>query len=147
MTLSNRYVPAIELGQIRFGRQIAVILIIHMLSVAAVFLAIAKYPWLCVLSLFFIAISLYRSAQAVSSITQANWREDGSWVLKFGNNHSEEAELFADSCVFSWLLILNFKTEKNRNVSLILLRDSIDRDIFRKLAVRLRLANGLSAEH
>jgi len=77
---------------------------------------------------------LRRDPQAITAL---EWRADGSWLLTARNGINMSPALKADSYVHPALVILNFSGTGNRLLSIVLFRDSLDHDTFRRLRLRL----------
>lgn len=79
------------------------------------------------------------------AITQVWYRGKSQWLILVKSGHLYSAELLGDSFVSAWLIILNFKTEKKR-ISVILTRDILNKEQYRKLRMSLSSAGpGFSA--
>lgn len=65
------------------------------------------------------------------------WERDGEWRLVERGGRTRVCRLRPDSYVHPWLTVLNFAGE--RRCSVVLLPDSLDRDTYRRLRVRLGL--------
>lgn len=74
-----------------------------------------------------------------NSIIEAEVESDGLWRLKLQSGEQKRVELQPSSFVRPWLMILNFRSGTVfTGLHLILLPDSLDRELARKLRVRLR---------
>ncbi len=73
-----------------------------------------------------------------SSIQSAELRKDNTWLISIAGKEAIKAELLPDCLVQPWLTVLVFQLPDRRKKSLILLRDNIDPDTFRRVRVRLR---------
>lgn len=82
-----------------------------------------------------------------NAVQEALLRTDNIWLLSINNLKAIDqktdqkpikAELLSGCLVQPWLTILQFKIPNQRKKSLILLKDNIDPDTFRRLRVRLR---------
>lgn len=74
-----------------------------------------------------------------ASITGLRWAADGSWTVTDAGGGAD-AELGEGNLALPWLTILEFRQPRRRKRYLLLLPDSADRDLRRRLNVRLRLA-------
>ena len=73
------------------------------------------------------------------SVTALLWDDLGEWKLFFRSGE-EVVRLEPDTLVSSWLVVLNFSaTAAAGHYSAVILPDSLDRESFRRLRVRLRL--------
>lgn len=74
------------------------------------------------------------------------WDETGIWVLCRHDGRQRDAELLPDSYLSPYLIILNLRfLDGSRCPSQLLLWDSLDKDTFRRLRVRLRLEGATPA--
>ena len=75
-------------------------------------------------------------------ITSLNLSNSDEWEIEINNNERFDAELHDECVVTSFLLWLNFTTSnsfgRKKVFHIILLSDSADKDLLRKLRVRLR---------
>ena len=72
------------------------------------------------------------------AIITAILRTDDTWLVFFNGKESVKAELLSGCLVQPWLTVLQFRLPDRRRKSLILLQDNVDKDIFRRLRVRLK---------
>ncbi len=69
------------------------------------------------------------------------WQTDGVWVLETVGGEKMEASLHESTYVHPWLVVLNFRRENQRGLlTFTLAPDALDREIFRELRVRLKMA-------
>lgn len=68
------------------------------------------------------------------------WKQGNKWEVIDKENY--KASLLSNSLVFPWLTILNFKLETGRLRSVIIFPDSLDKEVFRQLRVRLKVSSG-----
>jgi len=101
-------------------------------------------PWWLCLALTFLVVSSFWNQfrrqvlrSAPQAITALEWRADGSWLLTARNGNNMNLALKADSYVHPALVILNFSGAGYRLFSVVLFRDSLDDDSFRRLRLRL----------
>lgn len=129
----------------RSSRLAAFLLLVHSLAVA-VLTATALPLWVRLgLVLALVASLIHGHALHVArdwpwAITGAVWDELGLWRLTLASGRTLEAELLSDSFVTLPLVVLNFRTGPwwSRR-SLVLASDAMDREMLRKLRVRLKL--------
>ena len=78
----------------------------------------------------------------VNKITSLKLSKDDKWELEIDGKQNFEAELQGECIVTYFLVWLNFKAETNfyrkKQFHILLLPDSTDKDLLRKLRVRLR---------
>ena len=121
-----------------------VLLVIHL--GAAGCLLIVPLPWPVHIVavgaiLFSFRYTLFRWAlqRHDKSVTALLWDDLGEWKLFFRSGE-EVVRLEPDTLVSSWLVVLNFSaTAAAGHYSAVILPDSLDRESFRRLRVRLRL--------
>jgi len=69
------------------------------------------------------------------------WRDE-FWYLRVDNGTEYIAQLLPSSYVSRWLVVVNLRVTDlpwhSRNVSLLFLPDNIDKELFRRLRIRLR---------
>lgn len=66
------------------------------------------------------------------------WHEQNNWkIIEMGCEH--ECELLNNSFIMPWLAILNLKLANNKTKSVVIFKDAIDKEQFRKLRVRLKV--------
>jgi len=84
--------------------------------------------------------------RCVPTITSVCWGDE-FWYLQQDNDAELVAQLQSTSYVSRWLVVVNLKAKElpwySRHISLLFLPDNIDREIFRRLRVRLRWYPGL----
>lgn len=69
------------------------------------------------------------------------WKVDGDWVLETIDGESLNVTLHESTYVHPWLVVLNFRQENKRGLlSFTLAPDALDKEIFRELRVRLKVA-------
>ncbi len=66
------------------------------------------------------------------------WRTDGSWDYWSGERRMEEMQLLPSSYVTSWLIILHFRKPGTSRVTVVLLPDSLPKEQWHRLWIRLR---------
>lgn len=75
-----------------------------------------------------------------SAVREATWGGDGTWVLTLVSGEQIEARLLPSTYVTGNLLVLNFRRGRWWSRTLVLLSDSLDANLLRRLRARLRLA-------
>ena len=70
---------------------------------------------------------------------EAIWEPDGTWTLILVSGQQIEARLLPSTFVTPGLLILNLRYGHRRSRAMVLLPDTLDPDLLRRLRVRLRL--------
>ena len=67
------------------------------------------------------------------------WGEGRHCLLGLHSGQQEEASLCAQAFILPWLVILHFHSRQRHKKYLVLLPDMLDREVFRRLRVRLKL--------
>jgi len=75
-----------------------------------------------------------------SAVREATWGSDGVWTLTLASGEQIEARLPPSTYVTGNLLVLNFRRARWWSRSLVLLPDSLDATLLRRLRARVRLA-------
>jgi toxin CptA len=96
-----------------------------------------------------VAMSLFaiyrRHWQNKKSINTLIWQTDGAWLLGCAEGEMIPVRLSPGTYAMPWLVVLNFKVlTEGRALSLVVLPDMLDQEMFRRLRVRLRLEAGSS---
>jgi len=126
------------------SRLLALYLLVTHVAASLVVLLVDWPHWVETALLASIALSLIHCLSShvyrvwANAVQSALWDADGLWWLRNGSDQRVRAKLLPDSYVTLNLVILNFKTGRRRR-SLILTRDSVDKETLRILRVRLRL--------
>ena len=113
----------------------------HLLALAALFMV--ELPWLLkALVGAPIGISCWLSVACIAryggcGITYANWRADGSWLLRTADKRWLPARLVA-SYTHPYIMILSFAIGRGFNRTLVITPDAGDHASLRRLRVRLR---------
>lgn len=87
--------------------------------------------------LFSLWAALRRSRAGITGLQP---KPDGSWILHEGDTEVE-ASLLGSSLSTPWFVLLHFRTE-TRRPALLVCRDSLDTDAFRRLRVVLQVVGG-----
>ncbi len=100
-----------------------------------------------------VLFSLYRTASRRAllashrAVTRLVWDELGEWVVVFGNGDELPAHLLPDSFVSPLGVVLNLASlVPPGRYAVVILPDSLDRNSFRRLRVRLRLEGVMEPE-
>lgn len=88
--------------------------------------------------------------QRINKITRLKLSGDDKWEIEINNTQIYNAELHGECIVMYFLVWLNFMTcngfGKKKIFHIVLLPDSIDKNLFRQLRVRLRFLKNTTAE-
>lgn len=94
--------------------------------------------------------ALILKKQNVNKVTSLKLNSVDEWEVEINNNQSFEVELSGECIVTYFLVWLNFKTcnsgVKSQRFHVLLLPDSVEKDLLRQLRVRLRFLKDITAE-
>ena len=74
-----------------------------------------------------------------SAVRTLRWGEKKQCLLGLHSGQDQSLDLCEQVFVTPWMVILHFNSQRHRKHSLVLLPDMVDRELFRKLRVRLKL--------
>lgn len=80
----------------------------------------------------------FNKARQINVRTELQWQPDGQWLLK-RKNRKLNVSLQANSLVTPFLTILNFISPEGHPFTLVIFKDNIDVEDFRRLRVRLKV--------
>ena len=117
--------------------------IIFLLSIVSVFISSLLLVLQLLLVVILIAVTLLTlKKQNVNKITRLRLSREDKWEIEINNEQSLDAKLQGECIVTYFLVWLNFTTSNNlgskKIFHILLLPDSVDKDLFRQLRVRLR---------
>ena len=115
---------------------IGLVIISFLVIVSVLFISFAYYFKFLFL-LFFIFFA-FLSCKDLNNKKRIIWKENNEWKL-IEAGESQDASLLASSFVSQWLTVLNFKLENTKKKTVIVFSDSINKEQFRKLRVRLKV--------
>ncbi len=124
------------------SRQMAIgFILLHGLSFLAVFLyscpVVIKALLACLVLVHGVHTYRYYAAlQSVKSIQGVEFNTRGEWLLHKMYGY-QKAQLLADSFITQYLIVLNFKTQRFLKTHVLLMRDSVSAEEWRKLRVYL----------
>ena len=127
------------------------ILIIFLLSIVSIFISSLSLMLQVSLVLLLIVMTLIiLKKQRINKITSLKLSGDNKWEIEINNTQIYNTELQGECIVMYFLVWLNFTTctsdGKKKIFHTMLLPDSIDKDLFRQLRVRLRFLKNTTAE-
>lgn len=92
----------------------------------------------------------YFKKMHLNKITALKLNGDNEWEVKINNKQEFNVELYGECIVTYFLMWLNFSVKDNDGIhqkfNILLLPDSADKDLLRKLRVRLRFLKSKTAE-
>jgi len=122
----------------KLSRALALALLgIHVLAFLAAWLNPLPV-WLRLLLSLSVLLSLWLSYRSKPQIIGIRLQPEGYWLLDSANNTELEASLLGSSIVNPWFVLLHFQAE-TRRYSLLICRDSLDVEAFRRLRVALKV--------
>jgi hypothetical protein len=98
-----------------------------------------------------LAVSLYRTLSVHVTLTHPRavrglvWLQGDAWFLRLANGETHESRLCPDICALPFLVIVHLRAGDRRSFRVVLLPDMFDPESFRRLLVRLRLAQGIGS--
>jgi len=88
-----------------------------------------------------IAIRKQPGRMGEGGVQTLTWQTDGVWMLETVGGEKMEASLHESTYVHPWLVVLNFRQENKRGLlTFTLAPDALDKETFRELRVRLKVA-------
>jgi len=139
---SQRYVIPLRFNP-GFSLRLAVLLTLTHVGGIGLLIILPWQWWQIILMSSVLAIGLiYNIGRHVllihqRSITEVNWTSDGRWLLTTRSGDSFPARLSENSFLHPQLVVLNFNRGRWKRQSVILFRDALDQESFRRLRVRL----------
>ena len=88
---------------------------------------------LCVLFSLWLAFKQRMNGPEIAGL---QLKPDGSWLLRLSSGGDIEAKLLGSSIANPWFVLLHLRTE-NKRFSMLIPRDSLEPDAFRRLRVAL----------
>jgi hypothetical protein len=133
----QKYVPALQIDLQPSRYLLAFILISHVGALVLLFfLPVAL--WIMLLLGIAILFSLYRQwRDSISGYKSLRWDSLDQWWLMDQTGDDVAVQLLSGGYVHPLMLVLRYRVSK-RVCSLVLLPDSADRDMLRRLRVRLK---------
>ena len=114
------------------------LLVAHALAFVAAWANLLEI-WLKLLLSVSIALSLwhvFKDRSNAPEIAGLQLKPDGSWILRLSADNDIEAKLLGSSIANTWFVLLHLQTE-NKRYSMLIPRDSLEPDDFRRLRVAL----------
>ncbi|MDH5573778.1 MAG: hypothetical protein OEY89_18580 [Gammaproteobacteria bacterium] len=136
----NRYAKPLVLDPV-FSRILSfVLLVIHFLSIAALFFPMHLHIAIRVVIFIIICISAWKFLYQykITDIKTGWWKSHGEFEIELISGSKINAKLLPGSIVTEWLVILHFNCNDNKKRYWLLMNDALDVDIYRRLCVRLR---------
>ena len=113
------------------------LLTLHLTALFAVFYANLHIGFqLLAVAFLFIHYSWY--VFSANKPAKLVWLRKNKWQIYYSSHQMIEARLTPLSFLSSWLVILVLKGETGRSITLVLAQDSLEKEQFRRLKVRMR---------
>lgn len=122
----------------------AILLAVHGFSFLAAWLNPLPV-WLRLALSMSVLLSLWLTFRAKPNIAGLRLQPDGGWILQAMDDTETEASLLGSSLSNPWFVLLHFQAETRRH-SLLICRDSLDAEGFRRLRVALNVAGIVSGK-
>ena len=117
---------------------ILIIALLHLAALASV--ALATLPFgVSALAYGAITVSFIYSLRKCKRRLSITWDTEGDWRISFASQTRISARLCGSSIVNRYFVWLHLRTKNQRFLSLLLPRDSLSADGFRRLRVRLQI--------
>jgi hypothetical protein len=134
--ISIRPKPSSILAVSIIGMHMGAILLLSWLEIAG----IAKLILALAVSIsLLVSIRTHIIMLGKRGVRQLLWPHSGSIRIEDGTSQEHDVELAQDSVVHPWIMVLNLIDESRARRTLVLLPDSGDRQVLRRLRVRLML--------
>jgi hypothetical protein len=91
-----------------------------------------------VIALMIATWHIYVLGNSKKSVKVIVWDADGQWTVITDNRKSHKATLLPSSYVYPNIIILHFVAKNKQRYSAIIMPDSIDGSLYRRLLIRLR---------
>lgn len=141
---SNEYAAPLTLNLRPSGLAAGIVSFVHLGALCSILFIPLFALFKIILSILVLASlwGVYRWVllKTSASIKQIVWGTDNNWILIQKNGEKRAAKLLPSTYVHAWMTILNFNAECFRSCSVVLLPGAIDPHEWRRLRVRLRLA-------
>ena len=121
---------------------------VHVLAFVAAWANLLEV-WLKLLLSVSVALSLwhlFKDRAKGSEIAGVQLKPDGSWMLRLSSEGDIEAKILGSSIANPWFVLLHLQTE-NKRFSMLIPRDSLEPDDFRRLRVALLVAGVADAKN
>jgi len=105
-------------------------------AVSILIISADLFVFACFLSVFLFYIT--KQALDNNADIELHWQADGVWTIK-QNNTLHSAELCESSVVTRFITILNFKLANSSRRSIIIFKDNVREEDFRRLRVRIKV--------
>ena len=120
------------------------LLLSHVVAILILpFTALTLWPGLLLMLVVFFSLSrtfrLHVTRAHPDSICAVEWFEARVCKLQLASGEGIKAYLMPQVFMLSWLVIMHFKNDRGRVHHLVLLPDMLDRNVFRRLRVRLMI--------
>ncbi len=107
-------------------------------ALATLSIAIVDVNLIYQILLLVVLMALTMQSLGNNKIRYLQWKPDGRWLIGEGNEQVA-ARLLQGSVVMPFFSSLKFKLENKQSLTIIIFKDSIDKEKFRQLRVRLKV--------
>jgi len=137
--LSRQYASQLQFEVYPSRQYQLIVLLIAAVSCVALLLIDFRYSVINIL-LFFLLMTILVISLKNNCHRSFHWKADQTWtIVQMHDQFQINAQLLPGSVVTSFAAVLNFKLENNKRLNVLLFKDNIDAEAFRKLRVRLKV--------
>ena len=143
-TLSRKYATPLRLDIASSRMMGEWVMLVHALPILLL-PALPTSGWLSLAVTAALFVSLVRtwrlqvSRHHPDAVCSMVWGEGKDCLLSLHSGGQEEVSMGAQAFILPWLVILHFNSRRRHMRYLVLLPDMLDRQVFRKLRVRLKV--------
>ena len=119
-------------------QQLYFYLLTHLLALTAIDYAQLDLL-ITVVCLSLIALSFIFSIKQMQRYMQFTWLDNNQWILRNKSNELQDAQLTPMSFFINHLVVLVLRLDDGRKVSLIITKDTVNQEVFRRLKVKLTM--------
>ena len=113
-------------------------LLTHLLALTAIDYALLDLS-LTVVGIFLIGLSFVYSVRQMQRYRQFIWSDNNRWQLLTKKNELQDARLTPMSFCINHLVVLVLRLNDGKTVSLLITKDAVNKDVFRRLKVKLTI--------
>ena len=115
------------------------------LGAVGILATVEGLPWVRFGLVILVAVSGYLNYQHLwrlrgrRTVTRLEWNTRDEWSVSFAGTETWQPARLLSATVYPWLVVLALRSETGMRVAVVLSRDAVDRETFRRLRGRLRL--------
>jgi len=136
--LSKEYASPLVANLKLSKQQLYFYLLTHLLALTAIDYAQLDLL-ITVVCLSLIALSFIFSIKQMQRYMQFTWLDNNQWILRNKSNELQDAQLTPMSFFINHLVVLVLRLDDGRKVSLIITKDTVNQEVFRRLKVKLTM--------